>query len=154
MGLKTVATDTLARELLETMGQLRRSARSASGRPWPTADLTGAQVDLLRVVRRQPGVSVAVAAAELGVAPNTVSTLVRQLSDTGLLIRDWDASDRRVGRLALTEAARRRLEDWRDHRVAFVADALSRLEAADRATIRAALPALDRLADHLRTVSS
>jgi DNA-binding MarR family transcriptional regulator len=145
----TISTAILARDLLETLSQLRRSTRRAVGKPWPAADLTGAQIELLRVVRRQPGVSVAAAAAELGVAANTVSTLVRQLRDAGLLKRDPDVRDRRIGRLALTEAARRRLDDWRDHRVAFVADALDRLEPAELGAVEAALPIFARLADRL-----
>ena len=42
------------------------------------------------------------AAAELGVAPNTVSTLVRQLADAGVLERVRDSADGRVVRLRLT----------------------------------------------------
>jgi DNA-binding MarR family transcriptional regulator len=145
----TISTAILARDLLETLSQLRRSTRRAVGKPWPAADLTGAQIELLRVVRRQPGVSVAAAAAELGVAANTVSTLVRQLRDAGLLKRDPDVRDRRIGRLALTEAARRRLDDWRDHRVAYVAGALDGLEPAELGTVEAALPIFARLADRL-----
>jgi DNA-binding MarR family transcriptional regulator len=136
------------------MSQLRRNTRRAVGKPWPAADLTGAQIELLRVVRRQPGVSVAAAAAELGVAANTVSTLVRQLSDVGLLKRNSDTRDRRVGRLALTEAARRRLDNWRDHRAAFLAEALDRLEPAEQEAVDVALPILARLADLLGEASA
>ena len=45
------------------------------------------------------------AAAELGLVPNTASTLVTKLAADGLLIRTVDADDRRVGRLRLTEPA-------------------------------------------------
>jgi len=109
---------------------------------------------LLRVVRRQPGVSVAAAAAELGVAGNTVSTLVRQLREMGLLKRDPDSRDRRVGRLALTDSARRRLSNWRDHRAASLAEALDKLEPAEREAVDVALPILARLADLLTEASA
>lgn len=96
----------------------------------------------------------AAAAAELGVAANTVSTLVRQLSDVGLLNRNSDTRDRRVGRLALTEAARRRLDNWRDHRAGFLAEALDRLEPAEQEAVDVALPILARLVDLLGEASA
>jgi DNA-binding MarR family transcriptional regulator len=149
-----MSTAKLAGDLLAAMSQLRRNTRRAVGRPWPAADLTGAQIELLRVVRRKPGVSVAAAAAELGVAANTVSTLVRQLSDVGLLNRNSDPRDRRIGRLALTKAAGRRLDSWRDHRAAVLAEALARLEPAEHAAVDVALPILARLADLLGEAST
>ena len=154
MAPPTSSSAKLAGDLLEAMSQLRRNTRRAVGKPWPAADPTGAQIELLRVVRRQPGVSVAAAAAELGVAANTVSTLVRQLSDVGLLKRNSDTRDRRVGRLALTEAARRRLDNWRDHRAGFLAEALDRLEPAEQEAVDVALPILARLADLLGEASA
>src|SRR5437868_15251537 len=42
---------------------------------------TSAKVELVRVVRRESGTSVAEAAEKLSVAPNTVSTLDGQFSD-------------------------------------------------------------------------
>jgi DNA-binding MarR family transcriptional regulator len=61
-----------------------------------------------------------------------------------------DPADRRVVRLQLTDTARRRVEQWRDARIAVVTDALSGIDAADRAAIRQAIPALNRLANQLR----
>jgi DNA-binding MarR family transcriptional regulator len=86
-------------------------------------------------------------------ATNTVSTLVRQLSDVGLLKRNSDTRDRRVGRLALTEAARRRRDIWRDYRAGVLAEALDRLEPAERVAADVALPILARLADLLGEAS-
>ena len=48
-------------------------------------------VEMLRLVGRQPGISVRAAATELGLAPNTASTLVSKLAADGLLIRTVDA---------------------------------------------------------------
>jgi DNA-binding MarR family transcriptional regulator len=93
---------------------------------------------------------VAGAAAELGVAPNTVSTLVGTLSAAGMVRRDPDPGDRRAARLNLTDTARRRLDRWRDEHVAVVAAAIRALDGADRRAVAAALPALNRLADRLR----
>jgi DNA-binding MarR family transcriptional regulator len=143
----------LAEDLFEALGSVRRQVKRTTGRPWPAADLTGAQIELVRLVRREPDCTVSEAADRLGLAPNTVSTLVRQLTDGGLLHREPDPDDKRVARLRVTAAARRRIEGWRDRRMEFVAHALDRLDLGDRAALAAAVPALDRLAAALQEVA-
>lgn len=140
----------LAEELVEAVGSLRRQLRGSAGRPWPQADLTAAEVDLVRLVRRRPLVPVAQAATGLGLAPNTVSTLVRRLVGAGLMTRQRDPEDRRVVRLALTPEALRQVEDWRDHRTTVVSGSLARLSAAERRRLAAAVPAMRRLTELLR----
>ena len=138
----------LAEELYAAVGLLRRHARRIGGRPFgdePIAPTT-AQLELIRLVRRNPDLSVADAAAELGVAPNTVSTLVRQLADTGVLERVRDSADGRVVRLRLTPDTRRRVEAWLDRRTAVTAEALAELSEDDRTALRRALPVLATLA--------
>lgn len=135
----------LAEQLFETVAALRRQTRRVVGRPWPTQPLSGAQVDLVRLVRRRPGIPVGSAAESLGLAANTVSTLVRQLTEAGVLRREPDPADRRVGRLEVTAVARRRIESWRDQRHELAARAMARLDPADRRAIEAAVPALGRL---------
>src|SRR5215471_17672170 len=114
----------IADELLRTMGSIRRSGRRAAVRPAELSRLTGAQLDLVRVVRRRPGISVGEAAEELRLAANTVSTLVRQLCDAGLLERTTDVADRRVGRLSLSPDTARRVGAFRDRRVALLSEAM------------------------------
>ncbi|MEU4191588.1 MarR family transcriptional regulator [Kribbella sp. NPDC026611] len=136
----------LAEELLAAVGLVRRHLRRSVGRPFP---LTDSQAELIRLVRRNPGVSVAEAAAELGLVANTVSTLVGQLTERGLLLRTPDPSDRRVARLSLTEPARQQVDAWRDRRAALVNEALDGLGPDDRDAVRAALPVLGVLAERL-----
>ena len=131
--------------LLETVGALRRQLRRTVGRPWPTTELTGSQIELMRLVRHEQGIPVSEAAERLGVAANTVSTLVRRLTDAGLLRKEPDAADRRIGRLHVTAASRRRFEGWRDRRAEAVARALDRLDDDDRRALEQATPALERL---------
>jgi DNA-binding MarR family transcriptional regulator len=138
----------IADELLSTMASIRRSGRLV-GRPAELSELTGAQLDLVRLVRRRPGVAVAEAAAELGLAANTVSTLVRQLSNAGLLLRRVDGSDRRIARLELTPETSARVSRFRDLRVALLAAAIAELGAADRRRLEAAVPILGNLAARL-----
>jgi DNA-binding MarR family transcriptional regulator len=144
---------TLAEDLYAAVGLLRRHARRIGGRPFgdgaPAAAPTTAQLELIRLVRRNPDLSVADAAAELGLAPNTVSTLVRQLADNGVLERVRDRTDGRVVRLRLTPDTRRRVEAWLDRRTAVTARALAGIDPADRAALRRALPVLAAVAGAL-----
>ncbi len=140
----------LAEDLLETMGSLRRQVRGTVGRPWPEAELRASEVELIRLVRRQPSISVNEAAAALGLAANSVSMLVRRLTDAGMLVRAMGDDDRRVARLNLAPQARRDVEQWRDRRGVVVADGLAALSPSEREQIQAALPALSSLVGHLR----
>ncbi|RZU10699.1 transcriptional regulator [Kribbella rubisoli] len=142
-------TETLAEDLLAAIGLVRRRLRRSAGRPLALSTLTGSQAELVRLVRRNPGISVAEAAAELGLVANTVSTLVGQLTERRMLLRAPDEADRRVARLTLTEPAREQVEAWRDRRAALVNEALDGLTADDRDALRAALPVLDKLAERL-----
>ncbi|HEY7049245.1 MAG TPA: MarR family transcriptional regulator [Jatrophihabitantaceae bacterium] len=145
---------TLSEALFAAIGVLRREARrAAGGRPWPLESLGGSQLELLRLIRRQPGVSVAEAATELGLAANSVSTLVGQLNEAGLIRRSPDPADRRVARLTLTGTARRHTEAWRDRRSAVAESAIAQLSAADRARLTDALPVLGRITDALRVAA-
>ena len=92
---------------------------------------------------------VAAAARSLHVAGNTVSTLVNQLIEAGMLHRSVDPADRRAARLTLTDAARDRLARWRAARSLLVAEAVGRLSAHDVAALEAALPALKNLVREL-----
>ena len=137
-------------ELLESLSAVRRAVRRQIARPVELSVLTGAQLELVRLLRREPGMSIADAAARLRVAPNTVSTLVGQLADAGVLERRVDESDRRVVRLTLNPSVRRRVDAWRDRRVDALAEAMPRLSADERARLDAAAPVLVRLADELQ----
>jgi DNA-binding MarR family transcriptional regulator len=139
-------------ELYRLLVSIRRSARRHAGRPVELSVLTGAQLELVRVIRRSPGISVAEAARELRVAPNTVSTLVRQLSERGLLLRRTDESDRRVAWLELPPGIRRKVDAWRDRRIVLVGAAVEALSAQDRKRLLKALPVLERLAEELEAV--
>jgi DNA-binding MarR family transcriptional regulator len=147
--VRTLRTGSEARELaagmLAVIGPLRRALRRSLQRDLPIAPLPTAQAELLRVVRRQPGISVGEAAQAIGVAANTVSTLVNQLVAAGLLERGRDPADRRTARLELTEAARRRAARWLDQREQTLAGALAGLSAEERAAIARALPALHQV---------
>jgi DNA-binding MarR family transcriptional regulator len=134
--------------LLASMAGIRRSLRLA-GRPPGFADLTGAQLDLVLLVRRRPGLSVAEAAQELRLAANTVSTLVRQLTRSGFLVRGVDEADRRVARLELTAETAQKVSRFRDRRAALLTAAIEALPPGDRQRLEAATGVLGALAADL-----
>jgi DNA-binding MarR family transcriptional regulator len=143
--------DELASGLVSVIGPLRRLLRRRVQDDWPVEPLPAAQLDLVRLVGQQPGIGVADAAARLRLAPNTVSTLVRQLVEADLVRRERDPQDGRSARLSLTPAAEARLAAWRARRAAAARRAIERLGDDDRARLEAAIPALERLIEELDT---
>ncbi len=132
--------------LLAAMGAVRRVARRAV-RSAPHAEpLPPARSELLRLAARRPGIGVAEAAAELRLAPNSVSTMVSKLAEDGLLVRGRAADDGRSVRLTVTEAGAARVDQWRDIRTDLAGRAIEQLPDTDRQALAAAIPALSRLA--------
>jgi DNA-binding MarR family transcriptional regulator len=135
-----------AAELLAAVGAVRRVARRAVRSSASSGALPPARSELLRLAARRPGIGVAEAAQELRLAPNSVSTMVSQLAAAGLVHRGRAEADGRSVRLTVTEAGAARVGQWRDIRAELAGRALDRLPQADRDAIRAAVPALGRLA--------
>ena len=111
----------LADDLFAAVGQLRRHGRRLGGGPFPAGTLSGDQVELVRLVRRQ-------------------------LAEAEVLTRVTDPQDRRVARLALTAPAKERVERWRDRRAAATAAAIADLDLSERAALERAVPIIARLA--------
>jgi DNA-binding MarR family transcriptional regulator len=118
----------LIAELFTVVGRFRRQLRRSTGSGFDSSGLTQSQAELVRLVGRQPGISVREAATELGLVPNTASTLVSKLVADGLLIRTVDPDDRRVGRLRLTESAQRIADESRAARRAALSAVLDELD--------------------------
>ncbi len=135
----------LGDELMTTIAALRRLVRRRLRSAVPGPPLRGAQVELLQVIEKQPGIGIAPAGRALHLAANSVSTLVNQLIDLGMLVRDTAPEDRRAARLWLTDTATQRLATWRHARIDLVASAMAGLPVADRHALAQALPALRAL---------
>lgn len=144
----------LGDELMTTTAALRRLVRRRLRPSVPGLALRGAQVEVLREVEKQPGIGVAAVAQGLRLAANSVSTLVNQLTDAGMLLRQTDPDDRRAIRLYLTEAAARRLADWRRARSELVGAGVVGLSGAEQEAIERALPALRALLDRIEAMES
>jgi DNA-binding MarR family transcriptional regulator len=135
----------LAEELMTTMAALRRLIRRRVPADAPGPLLRGAHVELLQVIKKQPGIGIASAGRALHLAANSVSTLVNQLIDIGMVVRQTAPDDRRAARLWLTDTAAQRLAGFRQVRVDFVAHGVAGLSGADRQALTEALPALRAL---------
>jgi DNA-binding MarR family transcriptional regulator len=140
-----------AAEFLDAVSSVRRAARRAVRGSWQTEPLPPAQSELLRLAARMPRLTVAEAAQELRLAPNTVSTLIGKLADRGLLKRVPNSTDGRSVLLEVTAQARKRLAEWRDLRAELAGRALAGLPGQDRAALAAAVPAMLRLAERMET---
>lgn len=138
-----------AAELLAAISAIRRTTRRAARHASPTEPLPPARSELLRLTVSRPGITVAEAARELRLAPNTVSTIVGALAADGLITRGRSSSDGRTVRLTATNQARQRLARWRDLRAELAANALAGLPGQDQEALGAAIPALVRLAERM-----
>ena len=118
----------LVTEVFGVVGRFRRQLRRSVPRGFESARLTESQAELLWLIGRQPGISISAAAAELGLVPNTASTLVSKLVSNGLLLRTVDATDRRVGRLRLVGPTQQIVDASRSTRRALLAEVLSELD--------------------------
>jgi DNA-binding MarR family transcriptional regulator len=135
----------LAAELSGVVGRFRRQLRRSAGHGFDAARLTESQAELLWLVARQPGISVSAAAAELGLVPNTASTLVSKLVVHGLLIRTVDDTDRRVGQLRLAEPSQRIVDESRAARRALLSEMLDELDGDQIDSLTKGLEVLDTM---------
>jgi DNA-binding MarR family transcriptional regulator len=148
------SADAVSETLLPAVGAVRRLLRRLAGPFVTTAPLevSTSQREVLLLVGKRAGRSVAEIADELGLAPNSVSTIVTQLVGAGLLVRETDPQDRRVGRLSLTAPAQEALDAARARRRGVLHEALDRLSPRQLADLAAGIDALEALAEELRTL--
>jgi DNA-binding MarR family transcriptional regulator len=139
-----VNTD-LAAEVFRIVGRFRRQLRRSVGRGFDSARLTESQSELLWLVGRNPGISVSAAAAELGLVPNTASTLVSKLVSGGFLTRSVGTTDRRVGELALAEPTQQIVDASRAARRALLSEVLGELDNDQIDSLAKGLEVLDAM---------
>jgi DNA-binding MarR family transcriptional regulator len=140
----TVAPDTAAVAdrlrpvLLKLSRELRREIHSLG--------VTGGQVSLMAVIRREPGIGVRELAARERMSAAGMSKYVAKLGAAGLIARSPVEDRRRVG-LALTPEGRRVLRSVRSRRTAWLASRLRGLSPLELAAVDAAIEPLGRLLD-------
>lgn len=112
-----------------------------------------AQVELLQVLAEESPLRIRDIAERRNLATNTVSNLVGQMTSDGVVERATNKTDRRVAAVTLTPAGAEKLQSWLATNERQIDTALATLDDRDRAAVRAALPALERLADALASPS-
>jgi DNA-binding MarR family transcriptional regulator len=138
-----------AEALTDVVTRLRRALRTSIRTDYPWESLPMARVELLMCLADNEPAKIGQLATMLRLAPNTISGLVQQLLESGLASRETDPLDRRVARVALTEAGRQQLAGWKAAHERRIENALGQLHPEDRDAILAALPGLNELATYL-----
>jgi DNA-binding MarR family transcriptional regulator len=129
--------DRLHSAAIHLLRRLRRED-DASGLPAP-------QLSALSVIVFGGPITLGKLAAAEQVRPPTITRLVAQLEEAGLVTRQPDSADRRVVRVVATARGTRLLQAGRARRVASLEAALRALSAAERARLASALPVLERV---------
>ena len=133
-------TTTLANRLRPVLVKLNRELR----REIHSLGVTGSQVSLLALIRRDPGVGVRELAARERMSAPGMSKSVARLESAGLVARTELPDRRRVG-LALTPAGERVLRSVRSRRTAWLAERLRGLSDDELAAVDAAIEPLTEL---------
>jgi DNA-binding MarR family transcriptional regulator len=132
----TELADRLHSAAIHLLRRLRRED-DASGLPAPALSA------LSVIVFGGPITLGALATAEQ-VRPPTITKLVASLEADGLVVREIDASDRRIVRVRATARGTRLLHDGRKRRVATLAASLAALPAREREALMRAVPILEK----------
>ena len=135
-----IDTTTLANRLRPVLVKLNRELR----REIHSLAVTGSQVSLLALIRRDPGVGVRELAARERMSAPGMSKSVARLEAAGLLARTELPDRRRVG-LVLTPAGERVLRSVRSRRTAWLAERLRGLSDEELGAVDAAIEPLARL---------
>jgi DNA-binding MarR family transcriptional regulator len=114
----------------------------------PLTGVSAAQLSALSVLMGGPRTLGELAAAEQ-VQPPTMSRLVREMEQAGLVTRTRSEADARVVWVDWTPEGQRVLLKGRELRVQRLQEQIRALPAAERKTLRAALEIVERLLDHL-----
>jgi DNA-binding MarR family transcriptional regulator len=132
-------------ELLVALSRARRWLSRLTADPVGHVGSTG--VSALAEVARSGPIRLGDLAAREKVAPATLSRVVAVLVEHGYVQRTADPEDARAGLLTTTPAGEQLLRDSRARRSAELVARLQRLDAAERAAVLGAAPALRKLVD-------
>jgi DNA-binding MarR family transcriptional regulator len=136
------ALDSDAARLRMAVARLTRRLR----RPG-LGELTPSQLSALATISRCMPVRLCDVAAREGVSASTLSRLVDQLEERGMVMRVRDSRDARSSHVSVTADGARLLDDLRRNGTTLILQGLQALSDAERTAVLRALPALERLAD-------
>lgn len=138
-----------ADELGRLLGPLRRAVLRRTRALAELPDLPDAQIEVLRLLERTPGLGVNDVAGRLRIASSTVSNLLRSLISDGLIERKPSPTDLRAVRLYPSTQALKLLRRYDKVSHSILDDAIARLDAQDQKALQHATRALARLLENL-----
>ena len=130
----------LAARLRLVLNRLARRLRNQT-----PDDLSPSLTSALVTIELRGPVTLGRLAACERVTPPSVTRMVATLERLGLVRREADPVDRRVARVSLTTAGARVVQRTRTRKTAYLARRLAKLDEAEVALVRQALPVLERL---------
>jgi DNA-binding MarR family transcriptional regulator len=113
-------------------------------------DLSTSLVSALATVDRCGPLTLGALASAERVRPPSMTRIVAQLEQRGLVVRRVDPRDRRVARVEISPEGQRLLHRSRTRKNAFLAQRLKALDSEELAVVEAALPLLERLVGEVR----
>jgi DNA-binding MarR family transcriptional regulator len=116
--------------------------------------LTPSQASVLGLVAIRGPLGLAELSDLEGLNPTMLSRIVRRLDEDGLISRLSDPADLRAARVEITSAGTLVHQRLRDGRTKVVSDCLDRLPAETVTQLFTALPALEALAEELKTTGT
>lgn len=122
------------------VGRLARRLRQEA-----EIDVTPSQLSALATLDRGGNMTIGELAAIESIRPPTMTRIVAALEEAALVRRSTDPDDRRACRVSITDKGVAAVQQIRDARSAFLAARLGALDEREIESIRAALPALERL---------
>jgi DNA-binding MarR family transcriptional regulator len=115
--------------------------------------LTPTQYSVLGLVRSRGPLGLAELASLEGLNPTMLSRVVRKLDEKGLIRRLPDPSDLRAARVEVTPPGVQVHGRIRDHRTQVLAECLEQLPAEVAEALLGAVPAMEALAETVRSLS-
>ena len=114
--------------------------------------LTRTELSVLGTVSRLKAVTAGELADIEGLNPTMLSRIVGKLESAGIVTRTPDPDDRRVVRIGITPEGSRLHNRMRRERSALISARLDEIPEQDARAVLAALPALESLAEAMRSV--
>ena len=139
------SSDGRADEVLDHFNAIRRLSRRGVQAHLEQSGLTMPQVNLLRALAREDGLTVDELGRRMCLAHSTVSGIVDRLAKKGLVERRVDEFDRRRTRVFTSSAVTRYIESTSSPWVSLLSGALARASESERTGIVDSLCTLRRL---------
>jgi DNA-binding MarR family transcriptional regulator len=135
----------LAARLRLVINRLARQMRSQG-----PADLSPSLASALVTIELRGPIALGQLAVHERVTPPSVTRMAAMLEERGLVRREADPADRRIAYMSLTPEGKRTVQRTRTRKTAFLARRLRRLDEAEVAALRVALPLLEALLEDER----